>query len=458
MFENILGQQSVEQLARDIRETALAPSMLFSGPAGTGKGSTALELGRILSCESPGAPWNCPCPACSLHRTLSHTDMLLLGPRNFSAEITASREAFLREPNAPSAKLLYIRAVRKLAVRFSPVLWEDDPKLSKINGTLGSLHEELEEFTALPLQAAGSVPDEKAEKLSLSLAKLAFKLESDGISDSIPIGHIRRASYWSRLAPSGRRKLVIIENADRMQDGARNSLLKILEEPPDRVNILLTSTNPGALLPTIRSRLRPYRFYRRDQAVETDVIRRVFRDPGGAEKNLAAAVPGEGVLKYLESFMPVPGEELYPLAAFFTASAAAAAIHGIRERGKTGVPEVIVALGKYAAPLAEAAGLGRPSTETKGALQELLKRTSGFEVRSLFSQFLGQLQRIVSECLRLSGGGPEGIPVRDLWNGRIRSAETAVSTYNQNPALVSERLFVELRDGLSFLELGAARK
>ena len=39
-----------------------------------------------------------------------------------------------------------------------------------------------------------------------------------------------------------------------MMKEAANSLLKVLEEPPDTVNILILAENPGELLPTIRSR------------------------------------------------------------------------------------------------------------------------------------------------------------------------------------------------------------
>ena len=39
-----------------------------------------------------------------------------------------------------------------------------------------------------------------------------------------------------------------------MMKEAANSLLKILEEPPDTVHIFILAENPGELLPTIRSR------------------------------------------------------------------------------------------------------------------------------------------------------------------------------------------------------------
>ncbi|MDR2745873.1 MAG: DNA polymerase III, partial [Treponema sp.] len=224
MFENVLGQDALRQLVSDLGEDALAPSLLFFGPEASGKGSAALELGRVLSCENPAAPWNCSCPACARHRRLIHPDLLMLGPRSFSAEIAASAAAFLRDPAVQAARFLFVRSVRRLLARFSPVLWENDRRIGKLNPLIEALEEGLD-----TLEAAGTGGErETAEEILQS----SVKLEADGLGDLIPVDHIRLAALWSRLAPLGNRKLLVIENADRMRDEARNSLLKILEEPP----------------------------------------------------------------------------------------------------------------------------------------------------------------------------------------------------------------------------------
>jgi DNA polymerase-3 subunit delta' len=63
------------------------------------------------------------------------------------------------------------------------------------------------------------------------------------------------------LAPAmARRKVFLIGDAERMvqqegSDAAANAFLKLLEEPPARATIIVTSSEPGALLATIRSRL-----------------------------------------------------------------------------------------------------------------------------------------------------------------------------------------------------------
>jgi len=50
-----------------------------------------------------------------------------------------------------------------------------------------------------------------------------------------------------------RRKVVIFTESSFMKEAA-NSLLKVLEEPPEYATLILLTTNPGELLPTIRSR------------------------------------------------------------------------------------------------------------------------------------------------------------------------------------------------------------
>jgi DNA polymerase-3 subunit delta' len=70
----------------------------------------------------------------------------------------------------------------------------------------------------------------------------------------IKLGQIRtvihRAQYLPTEAPA---KVFIITSSAFMKEAA-NSLLKLLEEPPAYVHLILLTENPGELLPTIRSR------------------------------------------------------------------------------------------------------------------------------------------------------------------------------------------------------------
>lgn len=393
MFENVLGQEAALRIAADLRAGALPNALLFSGPAASGKGTAALELARALSCERGTAEWNCACESCERHRQLAHPDLLLIGPRAFSSELAASGAAFLRESES-AARLLFLRSVRKLLARLNPILWEgDEAKLSKIAPLAVALGEDLEELSP-PRQ----LPEgDKLKKLVDSVLSTALKLEGEAVSDSTPIAQIRRAAYWARLAPAGRRKLVFIENADRMQEGARNALLKILEEPPETTVLVLSTARRGAMMPTLLSRVRPYHFVRRGSEAERNVIRRVFRDPVAADRE------GAALGAYLDSFLPVPPSEL-----------------------------------------SEAAGLFLSAPDARAAASAVLERTRKFETREQFPLFLEKLLDAVSARLREGAADPRAAVVGAAAARSVREADEAVGTYNQSPALALERLHLSL--------------
>ncbi len=60
--------------------------------------------------------------------------------------------------------------------------------------------------------------------------------------------------FLQQKADIGRRKIVIILEAERMNDEAANAFLKTLEEPPSQTLIILVTSQPEQLLPTIISR------------------------------------------------------------------------------------------------------------------------------------------------------------------------------------------------------------
>jgi DNA polymerase-3 subunit gamma/tau len=451
MFENVIAQAAADRLREDIEAGILAPSMLFFGPPASGKGTAALELGRVLSCEGKG-DWNCPCHSCARHRFLLHPDMLLMGPRAFAGEIAAASAVLSREPR--QGRLLLLRSVRKLLGRFSPVLWEGDKDLAKLNPLLQALEEDLEELNGM--DAPEEAPSDSAggraqrEKLGASIIKKALKLEAEGIAEHIPVAQIRRASFWGRLAPAGRRKLLIIENADRMREEALNSLLKILEEPPDRLSIILSTPRREGILPTLLSRLRPYRFVKRDAAAEGELIRRVYRDAAGAGANAGTGTLGAaGLEAYLDSFLPINRETLGPLAAFFVSSVALAALDSFRRRGLTVLPEELVALGKHSAPIAGSAGLGRPVGDTKAIVDKVLAGAQDFQVPTLFSYFLAAVLDMVSQSLSNVAMGPRRIAYAGFWKSHAATAAAAVGTWNQNPSLALDRMISGLKGAMA---------
>lgn len=84
-----------------------------------------------------------------------------------------------------------------------------------------------------------------------------------------PAGKMRQISAASTRDLIGRlqvspavapRKVAILHEVDRMHLTAANVFLKTLEEPPANTTLLLVTTRPYALLPTIRSRVLHFRF------------------------------------------------------------------------------------------------------------------------------------------------------------------------------------------------------
>ena len=66
----------------------------------------------------------------------------------------------------------------------------------------------------------------------------------------------RLRGFLAHTADVGAWRVVIVDTADDLNPNAANALLKSLEEPPPRTVFLLLTSEPGRLLPTIRSRCR----------------------------------------------------------------------------------------------------------------------------------------------------------------------------------------------------------
>jgi DNA polymerase III subunit delta' len=76
-------------------------------------------------------------------------------------------------------------------------------------------------------------------------------------STSITIDEVRRLrQFLAHMAEGTQWRVVLVDTADDLNIAAANAILKSLEEPPPRTVFLLLSSEPGRLLPTIRSRCR----------------------------------------------------------------------------------------------------------------------------------------------------------------------------------------------------------
>jgi DNA polymerase-3 subunit gamma/tau len=273
MFENIIGQERVvAEIERAVTGNKLPASLLLSGEHYSGKVSTALELARVLTCHGDKG-WNCNCRSCENHRLLIHPYTQLLGSSFFIEEITACADILKREQPL-YARYMFIRAVRKLLKRFDPALWEGtEPKYKQAAGSAVKAEELLREITV-----EGDLPERKnLHKLIDRIISECVKIASTYSSDNIPIDQIRRINSWSRTS-SESVKVVVIENSDSMQESSRNSLLKLLEEPPGDCYFILTTARKGAIIPTILSRVRVLNFKPRTKDDANEVIKRIFRE------------------------------------------------------------------------------------------------------------------------------------------------------------------------------------
>ena len=323
MFENLVNQEAGKLLAADIRHNRLPGAILFSGSEASGKLTAALETARILSChENPQGKWLCECPSCLQHKSLICSNLMLMGPRDCSLEISAAAKTFtdahfINAKFIDAARYLFLRSVRKLTLRFNGILWEGDSSLNKIGSLIEEINENLE-----VLDFPRELPDiTEVKKICEEISKLCIKLEEDFLYDSIPINQVRNMEAWAHIKTEEGRKTVIIENADRMQTSVRNALLKILEEPPEDVVFILLTSKRNAIMQTILSRVRTYNFADRTLNQQQEVIQRVFHndDFNGS------------INDYLLTYLPVTPSEIKGQARVFYNSVANRQICNIEE-------------------------------------------------------------------------------------------------------------------------------
>lgn len=141
--------------------------------------------------------------------------------------------------------------------------------------------------------------------------EISDRLAADGLwappsgSEGIYISTVRSLVGQASQRPAmARGSVFVVGDADRMvsqegADQAANAFLKLLEEPPRGTTLILTSSESGALLPTIRSRVITVRVpplsaeyvqaFVDDQAVQ----RRFAKTPIGDGVRRAAGAPGE---------------------------------------------------------------------------------------------------------------------------------------------------------------------
>jgi DNA polymerase III delta prime subunit len=399
MFENIIGQQKlIRTLSLEISGGTFPHAVLYCGPPYAGKLSTALETARLLTCERNG-DWSCTCTPCAQHRLLLHPYTVLTGPRLIRNEFRAARDVLERTRTQP-ARFLFLRSVRKLTRRFDAHIFHaDDSKRRLIQDTLLALEDELSAFDTDRPPPQGKA----AEKLFSALENLVHKLEGFLPRDNIPIAVIRNITQWASFTAPSAKKIVIIESASRMQEASRNALLKTLEEPPADTHFILTAERPDDLIPTIRSRLRVYRFQARTREETSEVLTRVFREDNPEYKTLKS---------YFLAWEDIRLDDLHLMAQRFA--------HYALQGASCSLPE---------------------------EFPDLFRRDAS---RELYHLFLEELMHVFKDMIPADqNAAPAGRPPLErieAWTRLVRSRTHDFSALNLSPSLFVESLYTALKD------------
>lgn len=237
----LFGHKKLQASLREsIGRGTLPASLLLHGPRGVGKQRLAHWLGQFILCTGEDKPCGL-CQSCRYALEIRHPDIHWFFPR--------------------------------------PRLKESDPDAESVRDDIQEAIEKRQETSGLYEPASGS--------------------------DGLFVATVRALVQTASLKPAlGARKVFIVGDAERMvpqegTDQAANAFLKLLEEPPADTNIVITSSEPGALLPTVLSRVAPVRVLR---VLDTDVqeflahpavIRYLGGEPAADERvQLAVGAPG----------------------------------------------------------------------------------------------------------------------------------------------------------------------
>jgi DNA polymerase-3 subunit gamma/tau len=222
-----------------------------------------------------------------------------------------------------------------------------------------------------------------------------------------------------RLSPAGKKKVLILENADRMQESARNAFLKVLEEPPADAVFILTTARRGAIMPTILSRVRTYAFVDRDLPAQAEVITRVFHD---------SPSDGESLQSYFYRFLPVSAATIDDAARRYVRKVLVDAM----DEGKKPLEALPAAIGSGGEPIGP-----------QGAVALLNKCKPGI----LYRLFLTRIAHYMRVALR-SGAADREAAVFAAWTRSIREALDASEVYNIAPASALESLAQAMKESL----------
>lgn len=150
-----------------------------------------------------------------------------------------------------------------------------------------------------------------------------YEIEGSGASGAITVDSVRDAKKRSGIIPTDASGTVfLLEHGELMQKAAQNALLKLFEEPPEGLMLILTVDSGMKLLETIRSRGTILHFeWPRGDADDTDMTAAEAWDT--AQKMAAALIS------------PTDADMLFALAPFCSGSPGATGQNTRRRLGMT---------------------------------------------------------------------------------------------------------------------------
>lgn len=117
-------------------------------------------------------------------------------------------------------------------------------------------------------------------------------------SKEIKVDQVRDLISWQTLKSHyGGMKVVLLQEAHKLNRNAANAILKTLEEPASGTVVLLLTENPGRLLATIRSRCQPLRFSLPDREESIKYLEKQVDNP--EQRDLLLSLSGGAPLRAL---------------------------------------------------------------------------------------------------------------------------------------------------------------
>ena len=127
----------------------------------------------------------------------------------------------------------------------------------------------------------------------------------------ISVDAVRRIHpFLQKTAAEGGWRVVIVDGAEALNRSSQNALLKILEEPPKNTLLILTTSKPGAFLPTIRSRCRTINMKPLADDVMNSLLSKMLPNLDMDEKNILNHV-AEGSIGKAIRFYNEDGVKIY---------------------------------------------------------------------------------------------------------------------------------------------------